>query len=177
MTYAISDLHGCYKSWLALLREIQFADEDQIYVLGDIVDRGPEPMLLLQDMMVRTNVYPIVGNHDFAAFLSLKFLTTELTDQSIQKMEENKEIIKPSGSRKKDWIDLKEPILIAIYETDNRVNTSNAIYNSSTHIGLTFNKNVTSKNRLKDGDRIYNITGVNPQGRLNQVFLKVIENV
>ena len=91
MTYAISDLHGCYKSWLALLREIQFADEDQIYVLGDIVDRGPEPMLLLQDMMVRTNVYPIVGNHDFAAFLSLKFLTTELTDQSIQKMEENKE--------------------------------------------------------------------------------------
>lgn len=92
-------------------------------------------------------------------------------------LQENKEIIKPSGARKKDWIDLKEPILIAIYETDNRVNTSNAIYNSSTHIGLTFNKNVTSKNRLKDGDRIYNITGVNPQGRLNQVFLKVIENV
>lgn len=92
-------------------------------------------------------------------------------------LQENKEIIKPSGARKKDWIDLKEPILIAIYETDNRVNTSNAIYNSSTHIGLTFNKSITSKNRLKDGDRIYNITGVNPQGRLNQVFLKVIENV
>ncbi|MDQ0150570.1 hypothetical protein ACFO6R_12710 [Eubacterium multiforme] len=92
-------------------------------------------------------------------------------------LQENKEIIKPSGARKKDWIDLKEPILIAIYETDNRVNTSNAIYNSSTHIGLTFDKSVTSKNRLKDGDKIYNITGTNPQGRLNQVFLKVIENV
>lgn len=92
-------------------------------------------------------------------------------------LQENKEIIKPSGSRKKDWIDLDTPLLIAIYETDSRVNTSNAIYNSSTHIGLTFNKSITSKNRLKDGDRIYNITGVNPQGRLNQVFLKVIENV
>ncbi|HHL2031167.1 head-tail adaptor protein [Clostridium perfringens] len=92
-------------------------------------------------------------------------------------LQENKEVIKPSGARKKEWIDIEELILIAIYETDNRVNTSNAIYNSSTHIGLTFNKSITSKNRLKDGDRIYNITGVNSQGRLNQVFLKVIENV
>lgn len=92
-------------------------------------------------------------------------------------LQENKEIIKPSGARKKEWIDIEEPILIAIYETDNRVNTSNAIYNSSTHIGLTFNKSITFKNRLKDGERIYNITGVNQQGRLNQIFLKVIENV
>lgn len=92
-------------------------------------------------------------------------------------LQENKEIIKPSGARKKEWIDIEEPILIAIYETDNRVNTSNAIYNSSTHIGLTFNKSITSKNRLKDGERIYNITSINPQGRLNQIFLKVIENV
>ncbi|BFK81315.1 hypothetical protein I3900191A7_14600 [Clostridium baratii] len=92
-------------------------------------------------------------------------------------LQENKEIIKPSGARKKEWIDIEEPILIAIYETDNRVNTSNAIYNSSTHIGLTFNKSITSKNRLKDGERIYNITGINSQGRLNQIFLKVIENV
>lgn len=92
-------------------------------------------------------------------------------------LQENKEIVKPSGARKKEWIDIEEPILIAIYETDNRVNTSNAIYNYSTHIGLTFNKSITSKNRLKDGERIYNITGINPQGRLNQIFLKVIENV
>lgn len=92
-------------------------------------------------------------------------------------LQENKEVIKPSGARKKEWIDIEEPILIAIYETDNRVNTSNAIYNSSTHIGLTFNKSITFKNRLKDGERIYNITGINPQGRLNQIFFKVIENV
>ncbi|OPF51545.1 hypothetical protein BH721_01350 [Clostridium baratii] len=92
-------------------------------------------------------------------------------------LQENREVIKPSGARKKEWIDIEEPILIAIYETDNRVNTSNAIYNSSTHIGLTFNKSITFKNRLKDGERIYNITGVNQQGRLNQIFLKVIENV
>lgn len=92
-------------------------------------------------------------------------------------LQENKEIIKLSGARKKDWVDSKEPILIAIYETDSRVNTNNAKWNESTHIGLTFNKSITTKNRLKDGEKIYTITGVNQQGRLNQIFLKVIENV
>lgn len=93
------------------------------------------------------------------------------------KLQEEKEIIKPSGARKKDWVDLDNPILIAIYETDSRVNTNNARYNESSHIGLTFNKAISSKNRLIDGDKIYTIIGVNPQGRLNQVFLKVIDNV
>lgn len=92
-------------------------------------------------------------------------------------LQENREIITPSLARKKEWVDLEEPILIAIYETDSRVNTNNARYNESSHIGLTFNKEISSKNRLKDGDKIYNIIGVNPQGRLSQVFLKVIENV
>ncbi|MGL6186095.1 MAG: hypothetical protein ACRC1T_12030 [Clostridium chrysemydis] len=92
-------------------------------------------------------------------------------------LQENKEIITKSMARKKDWVDVEEPILIAIYETDSRVNTNNAKWNESTHIGLTFNKDITPKNRLKDGEKIYTITGVNPQGRLYQVFLKVIENV
>ena len=89
MTYVVSDLHGCFKSWLALLDQIQLTEEDSLYVLGDIVDRGPEPMAILQDMRGRCNVFPIAGKPDFAAFLALKSLTTELTDDSIQKMEEN----------------------------------------------------------------------------------------
>lgn len=92
-------------------------------------------------------------------------------------LQEYRDIITPSMARKKEWVDLENPILIAIYETDSRVNTNNARYNESSHIGLTFNKEISSKNRLKDGDKIYNIIGVNPQGRLSQVFLKVIENV
>ena len=89
----------------------------------------------------------------------------------------NEEVITPSLARKKEWVD-KEPILISIYETDSRVTTNNARYGESSHLGLTFNKSVlASKNRLKDGDTIYQINGVVPQGRLNQLFLKVIENV
>ncbi|TGY43183.1 hypothetical protein E5346_12575 [Clostridium perfringens] len=92
-------------------------------------------------------------------------------------LQEYRDIITPSMTRKKEWVDLENPILISIYETDSRVNTNNARYNESSHIGLTFSKEISAKNRLKDGDKIYNIIGVNLQGRLSQVFLKVIENV
>lgn len=92
-------------------------------------------------------------------------------------LQEYRDIITSSMARKKEWVDLENPILISIYETDSRVNTNNARYNESSHIGLTFSKDISAKNRLRDGNMIYNIIGVNPQGRLSQVFLKVIENV
>lgn len=37
---------------------------DVLYILGDVVDRGPEPMKILNDMSMRINVFPILGNHD-----------------------------------------------------------------------------------------------------------------
>ena len=65
MHYVMSDLHGCYEEYLELLRKIRFSDEDVLYVLGDVIDRGPETVTLLQDMMMRSNVIPLIGNHEY----------------------------------------------------------------------------------------------------------------
>ncbi len=67
MNYVISDIHGYYKEYLELLKKIKFKDSDNLYVLGDIVDKGPEPVKVLQDMMLRVNVFPLLGNHDYSA--------------------------------------------------------------------------------------------------------------
>lgn len=67
MNYVISDIHGYYEEYLELLKQIRFKDSDNLYVLGDIVDVGPEPIKLLQDMMFRVNVFPLLGNHDYEA--------------------------------------------------------------------------------------------------------------
>ncbi len=68
MTYVISNLHGCYDEYQVLLRTIRFHDKrDVLYVLGDIVDYGPDSMKLINDMSVRVNVYPIAGEHDYTA--------------------------------------------------------------------------------------------------------------
>ena len=68
MTYVVSNLHGHFEEYKALLQTIRFnADRDVLYVLGDIVDIGPEPMALIEDMSYRLNVYPIAGERDFTA--------------------------------------------------------------------------------------------------------------
>ena len=82
MIYAMSDLHGQYEQWLQMLEKIRFTDDDTLYVLGDVVDRGPRPVTLLRDMARRDNVYPILGNHDALARLLLRSLLTEVTEES-----------------------------------------------------------------------------------------------
>lgn len=41
MHYVVSDIHGYYDRYLKLLEVINFTDDDTLYILGDIVDRGP----------------------------------------------------------------------------------------------------------------------------------------
>lgn len=83
MIYVISDIHGCYDEYIQLLEKIQFSDEDELYVLGDVVDRGPEPIKVLQDMMLRANVYPVLGNHDYIALKILKKLCVEIKEENV----------------------------------------------------------------------------------------------
>ena len=56
MIYAVSDIHGCYSQYEEILEKIAFSDEDTLYVLGDVLDRGPEPLRVLEDMAGRHNV-------------------------------------------------------------------------------------------------------------------------
>ena len=44
MRYIIADIHGCYNEYINLLKKIKFTDKDTLYILGDVVDRGPEPI-------------------------------------------------------------------------------------------------------------------------------------
>ena len=68
MTYAVANLHGCFNKFKKLLRQINFNDNDVMYVVGDIVDYGEEPIELLCDLSMRYNVIPILGECDFRAF-------------------------------------------------------------------------------------------------------------
>ena len=83
MIYVMSDIHGCYEEYLEVLRVIDFRDEDQLYVLGDMVDRGKEPIKLLMDMMSRHNVFPLLGNHEYMALSVLRKLCVEITKDNV----------------------------------------------------------------------------------------------
>lgn len=67
MIFAMSDLHGCYDKYKKMLDKINFTEEDTLYILGDIVDRGEGGIDILLDILPRKNVVPLRGNHDYMA--------------------------------------------------------------------------------------------------------------
>ena len=71
MIYAISDIHGAFDKYQALLEKLNLQPDDRLYVLGDVVDRGPDGPKILLDMMKRDNVTFIRGNHDESAAIIL----------------------------------------------------------------------------------------------------------
>lgn len=82
MIYVVSDVHGEYVKYLAMLEQISFSENDTLFVLGDVVDRGPEPIRVLQDMASRDNVYLVKGNHEAMASYVLHKLNVEITEDN-----------------------------------------------------------------------------------------------
>lgn len=72
MTYVIANPHGAYTQFVRLLEVINFGKDDVMFVLGDIVDYGDEPMDLLCDLTFRENIWAISGEHDRLAYRMLK---------------------------------------------------------------------------------------------------------
>ena len=42
-TYVMSDIHGMAELLERMLRKIAFSPADMLYILGDMIDRGPDP--------------------------------------------------------------------------------------------------------------------------------------
>lgn len=81
-TYVMSDIHGEYEKYRRMLAQIAFSDHDELFVLGDVVDRGGKPVDVLLDMMGRENVFPLFGNHDLLAYDLLRKLSVEITEDN-----------------------------------------------------------------------------------------------
>lgn len=68
-TFAIGDIHGCIKTFEKLLfNEIQIQETDNIYCIGDYIDRGKKSKEVI-DLILQLNrygyqIYTIRGNHE-----------------------------------------------------------------------------------------------------------------
>ena len=88
-TYVMSDIHGCYQYFLAMLDKIGFSDEDRLIIAGDYIDRGKHSYEMLKWIEhCPDNVRLVRGNHEeeFTAYVDLMLqldkreaLGTELT--------------------------------------------------------------------------------------------------
>lgn len=57
----ISDVHGCYKTLMALVARIP--KDHEIILLGDMIDRGPDSKGVIEWAM-KNNIRAVCGNHD-----------------------------------------------------------------------------------------------------------------
>lgn len=83
MNYYISDIHGQYDAFKKLLEKIDFKKNDTLYIVGGLIDYGHNSIELLQDLMVRTNVFPVMGSHEFALLRFLKNMEKKAAGEAI----------------------------------------------------------------------------------------------
>ncbi len=87
--YVMSDIHGEYEKFMEVLEKINLSDSDTLYVLGDILDREPHPIQVMQKLMSMENAVCLVGNHELMALDCLEFLQKEITNFSIEKLDKD----------------------------------------------------------------------------------------
>ena len=86
MIYVSSDWHGCAPEKIQRLLSLAgFGEEDSLFVLGDVIDRGAHGIELLKWMMLQPNVYLLLGNHE-SMLLENEWLFTPITEESTERV-------------------------------------------------------------------------------------------
>ena len=85
MTYVCSDLHGYpLEKFMELLEKVNFSQEDQLYILGDIIDRGKDSVKLLKWAMAQKmfSLFSVITRLCFLLVL-IFFLTAPTVTQVV----------------------------------------------------------------------------------------------
>ena len=85
MIYLTSDIHGCFKDFKKMLKYINCGPEDHMYIIGDVVDRGPEPIPLLMYVMDQPNMELLMGNHEQGFLWNIDKNTSKMTDENVRR--------------------------------------------------------------------------------------------
>ncbi|MBM4222268.1 MAG: symmetrical bis(5'-nucleosyl)-tetraphosphatase [Gammaproteobacteria bacterium] len=64
--WVIGDIHGCYRSLMALLEQLQLNSDDVVISIGDLINRGPDSESVLKLFSENAQFDSIIGNHELA---------------------------------------------------------------------------------------------------------------
>ena len=62
--YVTSDAHGHVRALDEALSKISLTSDDTLYVLGDMIDRGPDPVGVIKLVRSLPNARVLKGNHE-----------------------------------------------------------------------------------------------------------------
>ena len=84
--YVMGDIHGEADRFHAMLKKIRFSEDDTLILLGDVIDRGPDGIALLLEIMEMPNVIMLLGNHEY---MMLQYMSQDATGIEIRRWNKN----------------------------------------------------------------------------------------
>ena len=106
-TYAIGDIQGCYRTLQLLLKRVRFdTADDRLWLVGDLVNRGPRSLKVLRWVREQGDrVTVVLGNHD------LHLLGRAFETRASKSRDTLDPILKaPESTELVDWL-LRRPLL------------------------------------------------------------------
>lgn len=106
-TYVIGDVHGCFDQFIRLVKKIDYdSKKDQIILTGDLVNRGPKSLDVLNYCMADKNITTVLGNHDLYLLYLISINQGKGKLKKIVEAENNKQIF--------EWL-ITRPLLIQAF--------------------------------------------------------------
>ena len=105
--YAIGDIQGCYKEFKLALKKVNFnLEKDHLWLVGDLINRGPDSLKLLKHVYkIRKRTHIVLGNHD------LHFLACFYGQRKLAKADTISELMKSKESLKYVKFLMKQPLI------------------------------------------------------------------
>ncbi len=100
-TYAVGDLQGCVKPLKRLLRQAGFSwRRDRLWVVGDLVNRGPDSLKVLRYLhRHRSRVTCVLGNHDLHLLAVAQGLRRPARHDTLREV-----LVAPDRDELLDWL-------------------------------------------------------------------------
>lgn len=98
--YAAGDIQGCLKPLQCLLDEVAFSPEhDELWLVGDLVNRGPDSLATLEYLYpLRNSLRVVLGNHDLHTLALARGATTLGCHSSLEPLLQS-----PALGKYMDW--------------------------------------------------------------------------
>ena len=87
MIYVMSDIHGQKRRFDSVMKQINLQPDDTLYILGDVIDRNPDGIKILRQIMAMPNAKMLLGNHELMMMNALKHIKKTIRQEIFEYLE------------------------------------------------------------------------------------------
>jgi hypothetical protein len=114
-TIVVGDIHGCYDELLDLLSKVDFAANDRLIAVGDLITKGPKNAEVLNRFISDESFSSVIGNHDLALLRYWRGEDVSLTawqTKALRELESNRKRYQPYLASLPFTIDLSTHLIV-----------------------------------------------------------------